>query len=207
MKTMLNLRRYYYAARVGILLIAVALVAGMVGCGGGGGEYNLTIASTTGGSVTVPGEATSTYNEGEVVDLVAEPEEGYHFVNWTGDVSSIADVNAASTTITMNDNCSITANFETISHGPGHPDSLTLECMTSPNPTMVGHETNFNAAASGGVGSYTWLWTMDGTPVITVGQNITHVFTAAGTYTVCVTVTDTLMNERHCCKSVTVNPA
>ena len=35
--------------RVSILLIAVALVVGMVGCGG---PFDLTITSTTGGSVT-----------------------------------------------------------------------------------------------------------------------------------------------------------
>ncbi|MGB5926019.1 MAG: hypothetical protein WBH01_08045, partial [Dehalococcoidia bacterium] len=75
------------------------------------GKVALTTSSTTGGSVTTPGEGTSTYDEGTVVDLVAEAEEGYGFVNWTGDVGTIANVNAASTTITMNDDYSITANF------------------------------------------------------------------------------------------------
>ena len=74
-------------------------------------EYCLTIPSTAGGSVTTPGEGTSTYAIGTVVDLVAEPEEGYHFVNWTGNVDTIADVTAASTTITMDHSYSITANF------------------------------------------------------------------------------------------------
>ncbi len=75
------------------------------------GKVVLTTSSTAGGSVTTPGEGTSTYDEGTVVDLVAEAEEGYRFVNWTGDVGAIADVNAATTTITMNDDYSITANF------------------------------------------------------------------------------------------------
>ena len=74
--------------------------------------YDLTIASTAGGSVTMPREGTSTYDEGTVVDLVATPGAGYRFVNWTGDVGTIADVNAATTTITMNGDYSITANFE-----------------------------------------------------------------------------------------------
>jgi hypothetical protein len=43
---------------------------------------------------------------------VAEPEEGYRFVNWTGNVSTIADVEDATTTITMEDDYEITANFE-----------------------------------------------------------------------------------------------
>jgi len=74
--------------------------------------WELAISSTTGGSVTIPGEGSSHYDEGTVVDLMAEPDEGYHFVSWSGDVDTIADVYAASTTITMNDNYSIRANFE-----------------------------------------------------------------------------------------------
>jgi hypothetical protein len=73
--------------------------------------WELAISSTTGGGVTVPGEGAFAYEEGAVVDLVAEAEEGYIFVNWTGDVATIADDNAASTTITMDAAYSITANF------------------------------------------------------------------------------------------------
>ena len=76
------------------------------------GEYNLTISSTAGGNVTFPGEGLYTYHAGSVVDLACEPEEDYRFVNWSGDVDTIADVNAAATNITMYGNCTITANFE-----------------------------------------------------------------------------------------------
>jgi len=77
-------------------------------------QYMLAIFSTVGGSVTTPTERILMYDAGTVVDLVATPVSGYQFVNWTGDVSTIADVNAVSTTITMNDNYSIRANFEPI---------------------------------------------------------------------------------------------
>jgi preprotein translocase subunit YajC len=80
-------------------------------------EYNLTTSSTAGGSVTVPGEGTFTYYDGTVVNLVATANSGYYFVNWTGDVGTITNVNAPTTTITMNDNYSITANFEQIPQG------------------------------------------------------------------------------------------
>jgi preprotein translocase subunit YajC len=76
--------------------------------------YNLSTSSTEGGSVTTPGEGVFTYDEGEMVDLLAEAEEDYLFVEWTGDIGTIADVYAASTTITMNDDYSITANFEPV---------------------------------------------------------------------------------------------
>ena len=44
--------------------------------------------------------------------MVAEAEESYRFVNWTGDVGTIADVNDP-TTITMNGDYSIMACFIT----------------------------------------------------------------------------------------------
>jgi hypothetical protein len=94
---------------VGILLIAIALIAGMVGCIPV--QYNLTIDSTCGGVVTKPGEGTFTYFEGKVVRLVARPVTGYFFVEWTGDVATIETVNCFLTTITMNGNYHITANF------------------------------------------------------------------------------------------------
>jgi hypothetical protein len=92
----------------------------MVGCGGsgGGGEsYTLTVDSTAGGvvavnNVIIPGKAMFTYDAGTVVSLNATPDAGYHFVNWTGNVSTIANVTAALTTVTMNSSYNITANFE-----------------------------------------------------------------------------------------------
>jgi alpha-tubulin suppressor-like RCC1 family protein len=109
----MSLGRRHYAARVGIFLIAAALLVGMVGCGGmpETGPYKLTIASTLRGSVTTPGEGTFTYDEGTMVNLAAEAEEGYRFLEWTGDVDTIADVNAATTTITINGKYDITAHF------------------------------------------------------------------------------------------------
>jgi hypothetical protein len=74
-------------------------------------RYDLTTSSTVGGNVTTPGEGVFSYYEGMIVDLVAAPDAGYRFVNWTGDVGTIADVNAAATNITMNGDYEITANF------------------------------------------------------------------------------------------------
>ena len=94
------------------LAIALAFSVGLIGCGGGAVEYDLTISSTDGGSVTDQGgPGPYAYEAGSVVNLVAEPEEGYRFVKSTGDVDTIGNVSAAITTITMDDNCSITANF------------------------------------------------------------------------------------------------
>jgi hypothetical protein len=90
------------------------------------GWNSLTISSTSGGSVTKPGEGTFVYQGGNIVDLIAQPDEGYEFVKWTGDVDAIADVNAAQTTITMNSSSSITANFES-----WHPEPVALLLVSS----------------------------------------------------------------------------
>jgi hypothetical protein len=96
--------------RVGTFLVAVALVLGMAGCGG---PYDLTIASTHGGSVTTPGEGTFTYDKGTVVNLTATPDADSQFVRWAGDVKTVANVGDPTTTITMNGDYSITAYFIT----------------------------------------------------------------------------------------------
>lgn len=74
-------------------------------------EYSLNIIGPAYGSVTTPGEGRFIYEEGTVVNLVAESDTGYEFARWTGDVDTIADVNAASTSITMNNDCYICAHF------------------------------------------------------------------------------------------------
>ena len=88
--------------------------------------HNLTIYSSAGGSVTSPGEGTFAYGEGPfVVNLVAEADGGYRFLEWTGDIDEVADPTSPETTITMSDNYSLMANFAfnqytlTYTAGPG----------------------------------------------------------------------------------------
>jgi hypothetical protein len=112
MKIMLSLRRHHFAARVNVFLTMVALIAGMVGCVQPAVlSYGLIIASTAGGSVTVPGEGTFAYDEGKVVNLTATPDPGYKFVNWAGNVSTLDDVDNATTTIVMDSAYFIIGNF------------------------------------------------------------------------------------------------
>jgi Zn-dependent metalloprotease len=77
-----------------------------------GATYNLTINSSEYGNVTVPGEDIfGPYDCGTTINLTAAADSGYEFVNWSGNTETIDDIGSASTTITMNDNYSITANF------------------------------------------------------------------------------------------------
>lgn len=110
--------------KLGVVLLGVALIAGMVGCDGNESRA-LAIISTEGGSVTTPGEGVFVYDEGTLVYLVATPDADYGFASWTGNVSTIADMNAPATFITMNDNYFITANFELIANRPPTINSLT----------------------------------------------------------------------------------
>jgi hypothetical protein len=108
--------------RISIFLIIVALIAGMVGCSGSGGNgnggesYTLIVDITAGGAVAVnnviiPGKAMFIYQPGTVVSLNATPDADYQFINWTGDVATIYNANAAVTNITMDGSYNITANF------------------------------------------------------------------------------------------------
>lgn len=96
------------------LAAVLALSVGLVGCTTPPTEYTLTITTAGDGSgaVTDPGEGSFTYAPGTVVDLVATPDADNYFVNWTGDVSTVADVINNVTTITMNGNYDIVANFQ-----------------------------------------------------------------------------------------------
>lgn len=112
-----------YAPIIGICLSLMFLILGVnceglscvPGCGGIPIiQHRLQVSCTAGGSVIKPGEGFFLYNTGTVVDLLAVPDTNYRFVKWTGGVDTIADINAAETTIIMSHDCSITANFEEI---------------------------------------------------------------------------------------------
>jgi uncharacterized repeat protein (TIGR02543 family) len=76
-------------------------------------QYQLTISSTTGGSVTIPGEGVFPYYAGAHVDLLAEPEAGYQFVGWTAPAGDFDDETAEETTFTMPSQAvTVTASFE-----------------------------------------------------------------------------------------------
>jgi alpha-tubulin suppressor-like RCC1 family protein len=151
-KTAFNSRRHHLWIRVGVLLIAVTLVVGMVGCDGDGYTFfcTLTVASTPGGSVTDPGEGTFTYNSSTEVNLTALPDDGYYFVNWTGDVGSVGDVNAAGTTIWMADNYSITANF---AFGPPYTAMLAAGAGV---PYVIGLRPNGTVCVAGEIMEEEW---------------------------------------------------
>ncbi len=72
-------------------------------------DYTLTVNTVGQGSVTLdpPG---GTYPEGTVVTLTATPDSGWKFDNWSGDLSGSTNP----TTITMDSDKTVTANFSEV---------------------------------------------------------------------------------------------
>jgi alpha-tubulin suppressor-like RCC1 family protein len=140
-------------------------------------QYNLTTSSTPGGWITGPGEGTFPYNAGTVVDLVAKADEGYEFVTWTGDVGTIEDVAAAHTTIIMDGNYSVTANFERqaipmVAAGCWH----TLGLKSDGTVVAVG----YNSYGQCNVGNWTHIVQVDGGGEHTVGLKSDGTVVAVG---------------------------
>lgn len=74
-------------------------------------EYDLSIDSTDGGDVDTPGEGEFAHSYGEQVELVADSWAGYEFYRWVGDTGTVNNINSPSTTITIESDHSITAEF------------------------------------------------------------------------------------------------
>lgn len=130
------------------LAVILALSVGLVGCTGGASTYTLTIA-VSGNGTTGPAAGTYTYDPGTVVNLTATADVDNYFQKWSGDVGTVADVTGNTTTITMNGNYDVTANFL----GPWTTEiDLTFHCTA-------------NSQAS--------IWTKVQLPWIFAVQNIT----------------------------------
>lgn len=105
----------------------------------------LTVNSTSGGSATGSG---SNYHKGDVVQLVATPNDGYTFQKWVGDTAGIADVYAPITSVKVNKNTIVTAQFSSITHGA----TATIIITANLRPTS-NYDLRVNASYGGNVTS------------------------------------------------------
>ncbi|MEE4312312.1 MAG: malectin domain-containing carbohydrate-binding protein [candidate division KSB1 bacterium] len=127
----------------------------------GGPSFTLTTAVDPGnGGAVDPAAGTHQYPPGDIVDIAATPATGFQFVNWTGDVQ---DPNIASTTVTMDGDKTVTANFTTIQH------QLTIQVDPGAGGTTVpsagfhtyGHGSIVNVTATPEAGYVFLGWTGD----------------------------------------------
>jgi hypothetical protein len=162
--------------RVSVFLIMVAVIAGMTGCGPAPGPsepipYALNISSTAGGAVTVtvggeetvvgPGETEIIFDipAGTDVDLATNPSEGYEFEKWVG--KPINGITDPTTTIDMQDDYEIIANFEAIptyelAMAVWPPSSGTATDETNAGPYPEGALVSIKAVANAGYHFVSW---------------------------------------------------
>ena len=125
---------------------------------GGGAEpdptpvtYTITATAGAGGSVTINGEAVSqkSVNENSTVTLVATPQTGYNFVNWTSGTSTVVSTDATYS-FTATGNTSLVANFEktgyTVSVEAGEGGSAYIDTKGTTEKT-VSHNENVRITA------------------------------------------------------------
>ena len=78
------------------------------------GYRSLTISSTEGGQVGIPGEDIYHYTPGTIVNLEANAQDEYHFMHWSGsavDADRVDDPNSAKTTVVVDAHYTLLANF------------------------------------------------------------------------------------------------
>jgi uncharacterized repeat protein (TIGR02543 family) len=153
--------------------------------------YTLTMAvNPSGGGSTSPAVGSYTHDEGAVVNLSASPASGYVFVNWTG---GVANPGNPSTTVTMNSNKTITANFArlytlTMAVNPG--GSGTTDPAAGDHSVVDGTVVNLTATAASGYVFVNWTGGVANpsspTTTVTVNANktVTANFAVARTLTI-----------------------
>jgi len=110
--------KHSYFSKIGILLIVVALVAGILSCNGGNGgveKYDLTMAENPAADCGTATDLTDTspYAANTTVDIKAVAAACCRFVNWQAPAGGIGNTTAAETTFTMPArDVTVTANFE-----------------------------------------------------------------------------------------------
>lgn len=161
MKKILSLKGRRYVTRIGVFLIAIALIVGLVscegGCGGngnGGVKYSLTMAANppAGGNATdLTGG--SPYAANTSVNIQASANPGYAFANWTSSGGgTFGNATAATTTFTMPaQNVTVTANFvltpptALLDHFKGYHAANTTEWLPWYNVYLEDQFGSFNA--------------------------------------------------------------
>jgi len=134
--------------------------------------YSLSVLpGSAGGVITAPATSPITVNQGAATPIMAAPNVGFNFVNWsvTSGAASIANPASLSTTVTLNSgNATVMANFVLKTYqlvvAAGSGGSITAPV---PSPITVNHgvATNIAAAPLSGFAFANWTVT-SGTALI-----------------------------------------
>ena len=134
--------------------------------------YTLSLNAASGqGSISplpigTGGGTTFTYNSGSIVQLSATAASGYHFTSWSGDAAGTVNP----TTITLNGNKNVTANFAT-----GDPNLGTICVTIQPSAAVTaGAQWKFNSSGWLNSGAST------NTPLFGANENYLQFLTVPG---------------------------
>ena len=161
MKTILSSRKDHYLKGVGILLIGLALIAGMVGISCGTSGHDLTVAADPAAGGTATDETKgSLYAEGTIIKIRAEANTGYQFVGWTAPAGMFGNANAAATIFAMpGADVTVTANFAAgydLSMAANPEGGGTAADLFDASPYLAGTVISIQAEASGGSQFISW---------------------------------------------------
>jgi len=158
--------------------------------------YTLTVEKNpTAGGNTTPASSQGNINGGTQVNISATANSGYTFANWTitSGTGTIANANNASTTITVNGNVTVRANFTqnqtqytlTINRAPTAGGSVTVSNQNNPASVTVtgGASTAISAAAADGYTFTNWTVT-SGTAQINNANSASTTVSLSGNATI-----------------------
>ncbi len=119
----------------------------------------------------VLGSGDGTYLAGTAVPIVADPAAPWtHFTGWAGDVGTVADTNAASTTLIMQPNAmTVTATYsvmnlsDIIGNLLGLPPPVTVSNITAEGISLLPPEVRLGPVADGGTAFFSTVYTNAGT--------------------------------------------
>ena len=146
--------------------------------------YTLTIAANGQGTTNPPAGA-RTYDAGTVVNITANPGTGWRFDSWSGDVAAPT---SAITTVTMNSDKTVTANFSKASQDFG-PYTFSISTGSGDwniSSIKMGDRVQFDFQAAGATVSYS-VRDPNGNTILTGGGYVqfgggSFVAATSGTY-------------------------
>jgi len=159
-------------------------------------RYSLSVSADPeeGGTASfAPAQPDGGFLAGSVVNLIADPAEGYTFAGWTGDTANVADPSDPTTTIVMNADADVVATFEvsvaerqlTVLVQPAGAGSVS----PAGGSFALNSTVEINATANTGYAFAYWIGDVEGdvddpsnSVVMDENKTITAVFTATSTF-------------------------
>lgn len=156
-------------------------------------SLTMAVSPTSSGTTNPAAGSTSSLTEG-AQSISATPATGYYFVNWTSSTgATFTDATAASTSVTLDADMTVTANFAALPTAGFTQSATTI----SRNGSVTFTNTSSDAS------SYSWDFGDGTTP--STATSPSHTFSVAGTYTVTLTATNAGGSDTQT-STVTVNP-